>query len=305
MQSFSLPPVLNPKTYRSRSGEYTLFVDPSNPKGHGKAAYAFRHKGKLVWEGERPFTLSDARVSDDGLVGGYAYSHGLHGVSAQDCGTFEVVLLDATGAYRVHETVPRNYGHYLDAGYPNPNATGLFVDPDHDRFVVRIFDENINRAAEVWWTYSLATGKPGERLTPKQQMPPKGTALLIVDAQPIAGTPLTLLHWWRVESTGSLTPSKLGGTFTLVDLQGKPVWRLDLPTDYNIKGTEQARWEFRREIRTMGAILECQQRAQFTLRHVATKQRVTYSVVNTNERWQVRESKRAPYRHPPAASPRR
>ena len=36
---------LDPKTYTSPSGEYTLFVDPSRPEGGGEASYSFNKGG--------------------------------------------------------------------------------------------------------------------------------------------------------------------------------------------------------------------------------------------------------------------
>jgi hypothetical protein len=68
--------VLNPKDYDSPSGTYRLRVDPGNRYGAGKATYRLTKGGKEIWSGERPFTLWEAGVTDDGTVAGYAYTRG-------------------------------------------------------------------------------------------------------------------------------------------------------------------------------------------------------------------------------------
>jgi len=78
------PPVVNPATYESRSGEYVLEVDPSDMYGRGGASYRLTRQGQDVWSGGRPFTLLDAGVSDEGVVAGFAYSGGLQGFAKDD-----------------------------------------------------------------------------------------------------------------------------------------------------------------------------------------------------------------------------
>src|SRR3954454_1374798 len=68
--------ILNPKIYASPSGRYMLFVDPSDPRGRGKASYRMSVDGKAAWSAEKPYTLWEAGVTDDGSVAGYAYSYG-------------------------------------------------------------------------------------------------------------------------------------------------------------------------------------------------------------------------------------
>ena len=94
------PPVLNPKTYLSPSGEYRLHVDPSTMYGQGKATYRLDRGGQVAWEGARPFTLWDAGVTDDGVVAGYAYSHGWRGFPTEACRK-ETSEADWNGDFRV------------------------------------------------------------------------------------------------------------------------------------------------------------------------------------------------------------
>ncbi len=105
------PPTLNPKRYASPSGKYSLFVNPSDPHGCGNAAYQLTLDGKEVWAAEKPSTLWDARVTDDGLAVGYAYSHGWRGFSAAGYkggwGDFRVVIIDPRGKERFDQATKR------------------------------------------------------------------------------------------------------------------------------------------------------------------------------------------------------
>jgi hypothetical protein len=95
------PPTLNPKTYASPSGKYALFVNPSDLYGRGKASYRLTLNGGEVWSAEKPYTFWEACVTDNGLVGGYAYSHGWRGFSEAGyeagMGDFRVVIIDPRG----------------------------------------------------------------------------------------------------------------------------------------------------------------------------------------------------------------
>ena len=53
----------------------------------------------------------------------------------------------------------------------------------------------------------------------------KGADILwdIHDAQPVPGTPLTLIHWYIITKSDQSDDAK----FTLVDERGRPVWTLD------------------------------------------------------------------------------
>src|SRR5687767_10030327 len=75
---YGFAPDLAPREYASPSGRITLFVDPSSREGAGEATYVLRKDGTIVWSGERPFTLWEAAVGDDGTVGGYAYTLGFN-----------------------------------------------------------------------------------------------------------------------------------------------------------------------------------------------------------------------------------
>ncbi len=100
-------PILNPQSYASPSSEYALFVDPSDLHGRGKAAYKLTRDGQEVWSAEKPYTLQEAVVADDGSVAGYAYSHGWAGFAeagyAAGMGDFRIVIVDPRGRERLDQ----------------------------------------------------------------------------------------------------------------------------------------------------------------------------------------------------------
>ena len=87
--------------YRSPSGRYSLQINPSVPHGAGPATYTFADDGRNIWSGERDFTLWDARVSDDGIVAGYAYLNGLGGWRGE--GDLRVPHIERDGKVRLGE----------------------------------------------------------------------------------------------------------------------------------------------------------------------------------------------------------
>src|SRR6266487_4580693 len=75
---------LNPSDYKSPSGRFVLSVDPTDIYGRGEGNYQITSNGVVVWSGKKPFTLCEAGITDDGIVGGYAYTHGLEGFAAKN-----------------------------------------------------------------------------------------------------------------------------------------------------------------------------------------------------------------------------
>lgn len=285
---------MNPKTYVSPSKEYTLSVNPGDREGIGAATYRLSRKSRTVWEGKRPFTLWQAGVTDDGTVAGYAYSFGLEGGGAgpNAYGDFEIVILDSTGATRLDQKIKRTPSPYLHTN-PEPVASGLIVDAANDRLIVRMADTNMFQMAETWWDYQLSTGQQRRQYVPKRFMEPDSPANSLFDVRPVAGTPLLLLHWWRLEEG---TPWSRGARFTLITPQGQPVWQLDLPRDYNVPGDETAQDRLLDAIHAQGAILHTDQPGQFTVRFVAQRQQVTFAIVAQEPgKWRVSELHREPY----------
>ena len=68
--SMATPPTLNPATYKSLSGAYALFVDPSDVYGRYGGKYRVTKNGKEIWSATFPFTFSQAAITDAGVVAG-------------------------------------------------------------------------------------------------------------------------------------------------------------------------------------------------------------------------------------------
>ena len=291
-----------PTTYTSPSGEYALFVDPSARSGAGPGTYRLTRRGKEVWSGRRDFTFWEARVADDGTVAGYSYGGGYEGWGRK-ANDFRAVILDPTGKERLNGPEPREGSRFLHMP-DTPTAAGLFLDAEGDRFVLRVDDPDVNRGLEEWRVYRLSTGKALGRYQPRRAYPAQDRGLWILAAEPVRGTPLTLINWWEAKTSlaGGKFTSAVGGKFTLVGPETKPVWSLDLARDYQATGA--ASEAVQQEIRERGAILDVQQPRSFEIRFAAAKQRVRFTVTSEGKgRWNVTETSRKPYRAESATKP--
>lgn len=261
------------KTYASASNHLSLRVDPSSRSGAGKAGYVLLRDGKRLWSGEHPFTFWQAVVADDGTVAGYAYSQGIN----QDAGEFIVAILAPDGTVRMTEKAPRTGSRYLHTP-ANPNASDLFIDLDNDRLVVRVDDPDVNEASESWWTWRVSDGQSTGKFKPRDFMADGSNLRFALDARPVAGTPLTLIHWYRNGCWQLSCNNKHGARFTLVDADYKPVWTLDLPTDYTNEVDDEAQDRVLEQMRMHGAIVDTSLAGRFDIRQVAARQRLSFSV---------------------------
>jgi hypothetical protein len=288
------PRVLHPRAYCSPSGQYEVLVDPSDMYGRFGASYRLTREGREVWSGRYPFTLWEAAVSDDGVVAGYAYTRGWSGYSGgrDDAGhgDFHVVVINREGSLCLDDVTKREHGGYPNAP-PKPAASGLFLDAENDRLVIRVAD--FNRCDEAWWVFRFSTSKRLGMFEPKKLMADSARVLYTLDARPIAGTPLTLAHWLRTEPGPDFQD---GARFTLVDQDGKPVWSLDWPGDYHVPNDENAEIRLWKELHEHGGILRSDQRGQFDLWCARGAERVSFSVNrDAGGKWLVAERTSQPY----------
>ena len=279
------PKAINPKSYRSPSGQFVWEVDPGDVYGRGEAHYRLLNGGKVIWEGKQPFTLYEAAVTDSGLLAGYAYTHGEEGFTENGIkdgmGEFLVAILDASGAIRLKDAVPRETSRFPD-DLPNPLARGMFVDQANNRLVVRLRDPDLNRRIESWWIYELSSGKTLGKLELK---PGDGKDASPIQALPIVGTPLTLIDYWQYESPNA------NARFALVNPSLKEVWSMTWRRDYNLKD-EAAEDRLRERIWAQGAILNASTSNQFELFAAKTSERVAFSVLPSAKdktKWTVQE----------------
>lgn len=281
--------VLDPRTYSSPDGRFVLTVDPTDRHGAGPAKYVCKENGEQRWAKTLPWTLWDAGVTDDGIVAGYAYTRGASSIG--DVGDFVVAIVDRDGEIRLKDSKPREHSQFFHQ-QPNPAANGLLVDQLNDRMVVRISDPDINRGHESWWVYRLSNAKALKQLVPVTKMDNPDTARFVLDAKPLAGTPLTLVHWWLYDLSIS---GQVGARFTLVDLDANPVWKLDLPADYSVRGDEAAEDKIRTLVRKRGGILEANNPGRFDVWVASKSLRKTFSVEQVKDNWRVRKVSESPH----------
>lgn len=270
---------LDPREVTSPSGAVTLFIDPSRPNGAGAATYRCRSGTTELWGGERPWTLWEAVVGDDGVVAGYAYGNGHDGGGKDD--SFTLVILAPDGTARLEERLPRA-GFSSDLGRPEPRSNGCFLDADNGRFVVRVATE-VFGPAESWWSYALADGTAGAHVDPRAAIGEDRRLGPILAVRAVPGTGLVLAQWYHSD----WEKKKKGVVFALLERDGKSVWRLDWLDDF---GKEELRWPLE------GSILETAS-GRFTLRSKKSQERVTFAVervTGAREGWAVREVERTP-----------
>jgi len=182
-------PPLQPATYRSPSGEYELFVDPTSRHGEGAGRYRMSYQGEELWSLEHAFTFQKAVVADDGSSAGYACSEGLRGL-----GELVVAVLGPTGKVRSQESFGRESSRYVH-GAPNPRVHGVLHQAEADLLLLRIPDPDSSRGNETWWRYRLSTGERLADLEPKQRMEDPEFARWSQAAEPVPGTVLILSQW--------------------------------------------------------------------------------------------------------------
>ena len=278
---------LQPERYTSHSGTVELFVDPVTRYGHDSARYELRREGKLMWASEKPFALWEAAVSERGVTIGYAYSKGPNG--GREDGNFRVVVLGDDGTV-LNEVVEDREPSGMFHAPPVPIARSTFVHDELGRGIVDLVDKGANQPRKsMWWVFDLETGEALERVRPVERQTESAPLTYLVDAQPVHDRPLTLLHWYRHEGTDR------GARFTLVDATWRPVWRLDLPTDYNTKRYEGPEYEFASKIQRNGAVLSTQSEGLFELCFVAERKRVSFQVKLDAGDWKAVETRRADY----------
>ncbi|MFA5206171.1 MAG: hypothetical protein WC708_17380, partial [Lentisphaeria bacterium] len=291
-----LPPsILNPATYVSSSGEYSLWVNPRDLYGNGPADYRFTKHGATLWSKRLPFTLWEAGVANSGVVAGYAYSRGRD--ANLEPGTFSAVILSPEGNTVARDAYPRKASNYLEDFTPNPVAEGMILDEPAKRLVLRIADSNVNQGIEQWWVYDLGSGKRIDTLEPKIHMADVGQSLSIIAARAVPSTPFILIHWWKADLP------HLSGVFSLVDRAGKPVWTLTLDDDYRVPADDAREDEILRLIWKDGGILAVGTGGTFDLHGVRDGLRFSYAVEKqANGKWTVRKTAQTPYVWPPPAS---
>lgn len=142
----SNPYVLQPRTYTSASGEYSVLVEPGKSSGQGPGTYTLFRNQAEVWRKTLSVTLRRASVSNWGYVSGYALSEGL-----TMSGDIVVMSIDPGGEVVGRLEYPQRGDGKVHGG-PTPFVTGLSM-LSEDRLLLRVRE---SRQPEEWWIFRTA-----------------------------------------------------------------------------------------------------------------------------------------------------
>jgi hypothetical protein len=262
--------ILQPATYRSPDGHWTLDVDPSRRDGGGAGVYAVKNDGQLAWSGGRPWTFWDATVTNGGFVGGYAYTGGV----GRSDGDFHIVVVSPRGEVRAEERVPRKSSRVIDGG-PLPTGSSIVYLEAAERLIFRFFDDDEKNPGEQWIGYQLPDAKEVFRKRPQAQLEPSKASLYRPVIQPVRGTPLFVAQWERYDFGGA--SSHQGAHFGLFDADADLVWQLVRPDDWDL-GDETATDRLQDRMREGAGLLEVSAPRQFALWAPASHERLEFEV---------------------------
>ena len=288
-QRFDRAP-LQPYEVRSASGEWTLEVRPSDPRGTGAMHARILHGAEVSWAGDFPFTFEKAGVSDDGTCVGYS-----------NAAKLRIAVLDAKGAPRKQHELARGPG--VMHGPDLPFASGpVLVHPAADVALIRVQTEKESRPVP-WRAFRLSTGEELAQVVPELPLEiGEHEGLYAGDAQAIGATGLALVSWWYADyDAADVDWSQDGAVFALHDVAGKVVWRLGLLDDYTDRTSEKADDALEHEARRTGAIVSVGPGARFVLHHFREGARVEYAVERTGDAWNVKAVAREPWSEPAAS----
>ncbi len=284
-----LPPeqTVQPHTYVSPSGEWSLLVDPSNRYGYGAAMLTVSIQGKAQWSGEVPFTFRDAVIGDAGVFAGFSYELG----AKRGDGKLAVHVMDAYGSSLLADlladrTKTDSYGD------PWPYATRIVLLPARNVAIVCVPGLDPERKSEAWCPYALS---PVKKLDVVHANRPTGSPeerAFTWAFAPVRGTSLTLAQW----NLDAAEKVARGCEFLLYDEAWKPVWSLSLPGDFG--ETEDFMQAAQWDRRYGGGILSSSADQRFEVHNFAKDERVTYEVaqdVKAATGWGVREIARLPF----------
>lgn len=276
--------------YRSPSGEFELTVDRLRRDGHGPATYRMRRGGADFWERERPFTLLQAVVANDGSVGGSGYAEG-----DPLLGDLAIAVLDPLGGVRAEHRIARTWRHdALCFRPPMPNFRGLIHDPRSRTFTVRV---GSGSGGESWWRYSLDTGEKLGEFRPEQRLPPQhpGPWRAVEELRPLPGLDLTLVRW-RTEG---------GAEFSLMDGTCAELWCLSLPRCFAEPDPRAGR-ALELRVEQHGALLAAEDDGSFAVWCAADGMRADFLAERSRSAptgWRVMELGRRAYRPPEPPPP--
>jgi hypothetical protein len=286
------PAPLQPATYRSPSGNWSLEVDPTSRLGSGPADYRAARGGDPVWSKHLPFTLREACIDDSGHVAGYGYDKGWNGTTPD--GNFLIAVLTSSGEIAAHYEWPLGMSRALH-GSPLPWVHAVVHDPEAGSVLFRLESEDEGHSFEQWRIVDLASGRWLDDYRPdvRAGFPPERRAD-VVNMVSVPGTGLYAISW-----RGSLQPEDLDAkdlSVTIARRDGATIANLDLPGELDVFSRSNG-GDLWRTVRWKGTLMPARREATFFLWHPRSAQRVEYGLkpLSGDEQWLIEELAREPF----------
>lgn len=282
--------VVDPATYRSRSGAYELHVDPTRPDGAGGAECRMMRNGVPVWEKSLGVTPIEVRVTDRGVAAGCALSEGRH-----RAGFVRIVILGADGSMLLEERIERQQSK-ASHGPPTPSLRGIHLLDDRI-LVIRVQHAQSTGWIEEWRTYDLLSCERLHTYRPEEELTvDAGHERTIAAALELPGRPLVLLWGTGKVAGGAGAPEEVW--FALLNARCQVVWTLEHPEALTKAVQGQAGWDLFNLVRRRGAIFQGENEGSFCVWLPADHIRVGFDVerdTNGPTGWLVRETSRTPF----------
>lgn len=294
---------VQPTTYTSPNGQYSLYVNPGERHGGGPGKYVMKRRdGSVIWSGEREFTLTNALVTDGGCTAGYGYNKGPQGFGkAQGEDKAYTIYMNEMGDVKISHTIPRD-GMSSCMGGPSVGIFDLSLELENGSMTaIARFEQD----KYTLLTFQLSTGTLSHETPLVEKLNDEYEVFVIFTARAVRGTPLTLISW-----SGRAANDYRNGCFTLLDAQGTRIWQHAIVNDYRDEddAKEDRIWE---SLRESGAILRSANPQEFTIRAVKESKAITFGIEKAADNsWTVKELRRADLPAPstesaPASRPKR
>ena len=284
---------LQPFARSSSDGQWSLSVDPTQRDGGGSARYRCTHAGALVWEGERPWSFSEALVTNEGLAAGCAYSRAA--AEPRQPGALHLVILAPDGSTRLDEARERRASRVMHAG-PVPVARGVFEEPGRGRIVFRIAEDD--RTREEWCCFTASDGKPAARFRPRDAYPEGNPRRLVSAVRAVPGTELTLVQWFVSEGRS------MGIALDLLGPRDVPVAERLFLGELGNSGDKERAWTVER-VREHGSLFDDPEPLRFAIGLPVAKQKLHLCIGELDGKPALVELSREPWelRRPEEAIP--
>jgi len=192
-----------------------------------------------------------------------------------------IVILGADGSEILNDAIERehpNFRMFEQAAPLFPQVRQFLVDWANDRIIVRLSYEHTKQ----WRVYRLSTGELMDKFDPRGRACNTRDPGLVVDLQPVDGTPLVLVHCCLKGSDYQV--KGLSARFALLDTEFKPVWSFDAPYDYaRLDFHQSINWSrIRNYSEYLPAILVSDSPGRFEVRLFGKNEEVSFSVTRTD-----------------------